>query len=113
MGQARTRLEHADTLATPALKLVFIINDDIYQRFPHLFQGLGTVDEAYQVTLKPNATPHALYAARNVPIPLRVKMEHMSVIYPIWTAQQSGVWALWWYLKGAVSKDMGRPKTSN
>ena len=37
-------------------------------------KGLGTVDEAYQVTLKPNATPHALYAARNVPIPLREKV---------------------------------------
>ena len=74
MGQARTRLEHAGIPTTPALKLVFIINDDIYQRFPHLFQGLGTVDEAYQVTLKPNATPHALYAARNVPILLREKV---------------------------------------
>ena len=82
MGQAQTRLEHADIPATPALKLVFIINDvdeytnDIYQHFPHLFQGLGTVVEAYQVTLKPNATTHALYAptCRNVPIPLRDKV---------------------------------------
>ena len=61
--------------------------NDIYQCFPHLFQGLGTIDEAYQVKLKPNVTPHALYAARNVPIPLKekvreelVNMEHMGVI---------------------------------
>ena len=72
MGQARTRLEHAGIPATPALKLVFIINDvdeytnDIYQHFPHL-QGLDTIDEAYQVKLKPNA-------ARNVPISLREKV---------------------------------------
>ena len=76
--------------AIEALKLLVRINavdeytNDIYQRFPHLIQGLGTIDEAYQVKLKPHVTPHALYAARNVPIPLRdkireelVKMEHM------------------------------------
>ena len=66
MGQGRTHLEHADIPATPALKLMFIINYDTYQRFPHLYQHLGTVDA--------NATPHALYAARNVPIPLREKV---------------------------------------
>ena len=112
VGQVCTRLEHAShtceqTLyvvkglranllgipAIQALKLLVRINavdeytNDIYQRFPQLFQGLGTIDEAYQVKLKPNVTPHALYAARNVPIPLRekvreelVKMERMGVI---------------------------------
>ena len=112
VGQVRTRLEHtshtceqalyvvkglkANLLGIPAiqaLKLLVRINtvdeytNGIYQRFPHLFQSLGTIDEAYQVKLKPNVTPHALYAARNVPIPLRekvreelVKMEHMGVI---------------------------------
>ena len=104
MGQVRTRLEHAshtceqtlyvvkglraNLLGNPAiqaLKLLVRINavdeytNDIYQRFPQLFQGLGTIDEAYQVKLKPNVTPHALYAARNVPIPLREKVREELV----------------------------------
>lgn len=39
-----------------------------------MFQGLGTFKGEYEICLKPNATPHALFIARNVPIPLREKV---------------------------------------
>lgn len=99
VGQVLTCLEHAgqtceQTLyvvkglktnllgipAIQALKLLVRVNavdgyaNDIYQCFPHLFRGLGTIDEAYHVKLKPDVTPHALFMARNVLIPLREKV---------------------------------------
>ena len=46
----------------------------IKRKFPQLFQGLGTMKGEYEIRLKPNATPHALFTARNVPIPLREKV---------------------------------------
>ena len=46
----------------------------IKSKFRQLFQGLGTMKGEYEIRLKPNATPHALFTARNVPIPLREKV---------------------------------------
>ena len=43
--------------------------------FPELFQGLGTLKGDYQIQLKPDPKPYALYTARNVPIPLRTKVK--------------------------------------
>ena len=48
---------------------------DIVKRFPQVFEGLGTIGEEYQIKLKDNATPYSLYVPRNVPIPLRPKVE--------------------------------------
>ena len=47
----------------------------VQKSFPKLFQGLGTLKGDYQIQLKPDAKPYALYTARNVPIPLRIKVK--------------------------------------
>ena len=43
-------------------------------RYPKVFIGLGTMGEAYEIKLKPNAQPHAIYTPRQVPIPYRSKV---------------------------------------
>ena len=52
-----------------------------------MFQGLGTLRGDYQIQLRPDAKPYALYTARNIPIPLHGKvkqkqerMEELGVI---------------------------------
>jgi len=80
-------------LSLPALKLLQMvpqldtIQTSIPDEFPNLFTGLGTMKEMYTIKMKPNAKPHALYTPRNVPLPLRAKvqaelmrMESMGVI---------------------------------
>ena len=49
--------------------------DDVRKRFPKDFQGLGNLGEEFKIRLKPNAAPHALFTPRNVPMPLRPKVE--------------------------------------
>ena len=53
---------------------------DVVKRFPQVFQGLGTIGEEYQIKLKDNATPYSLYLPRNVPIPIRPKVESNGTI---------------------------------
>eukprot|EP00731_Ephydatia_muelleri_P004849 Em0002g1025a len=60
---------------------------DIYNQFPKLFQGLGTLGGEYTIKLKNDAQPFALYTARHIPIPLQKqvkteldRMEAMGVI---------------------------------
>jgi len=48
---------------------------DIRQRFPKVFEGLGNLGEEFEIKLKPNATPYALFTPRHVPLPLRPKVE--------------------------------------
>ena len=59
------------------MKVYSIQPGNVHHSFPELFQGLGTLKGDYQIQLKPDAKPYALYTARNVPIPLhgRVKQE--------------------------------------
>ena len=38
--------------------------------FPEVFSGLGNLGEPYEISLKPNAVPYALYTPRRVPFPL-------------------------------------------
>ena len=65
----------------------------IPDQFPGLFTGLGTMKEMYTIKMKPNAKPYALYTPRNVPLPLRAKvqtelkrMENMGVISKVETS---------------------------
>ena len=61
--------------------------EDVKHHFPTVFNGLGTFAEEYEIKLQDDATPHALYTPRNVPIPMRKKvieeldcMQSMGVI---------------------------------
>ena len=63
---------------------------DVEKRYPQLFNGLGQFGEEYEVSLKEGAKPFALYTARNIPLPLRSKvqnelkrMESLGVISPV------------------------------
>ena len=67
--------------ATPSTTTVF------KERFPQVFEGLGNLGEEYDIKLKPDAKPDALYTPRHVPLPLRPKvieelnrMEAMGII---------------------------------
>ncbi len=64
--------------------------EDVKKQYPKLFDGLGTFEGEYDIVLKEDAKPVALYAPRRVAIPLlgKVKeelrkMEDMDVITPI------------------------------
>ena len=59
-------------------------------QYPALFKGFGTFAQELEIKLKPNSQPFALYAPRNVLIPLRSKvkgelqrMENLRVISPV------------------------------
>ena len=45
------------------------------EEFSDLFKGIGTLGEPYEVQLSADVKPHALYAPRRVPIPLRKKVK--------------------------------------
>ena len=64
--------------AIQALKLLMqveTIQTPIPDQYPALFSGLGTFPDSYQIKLKPEAQPFALFTPRNVPIPLRKKVQ--------------------------------------
>ena len=47
----------------------------VQNRFQSVFKGLGNLGEPYTIQLKENATPHAIFSARNIPLPLRSKVQ--------------------------------------
>jgi len=47
----------------------------IQEKFPSLFGGLRTMANEYDIHLKTDAKPHALFTARHVPIPLQEKVQ--------------------------------------
>jgi hypothetical protein len=51
------------------------IDGNIHTKFPQVFEGLGNLGEEFHIKLKPDATPHALFTPRHVPLPLRPKVE--------------------------------------
>ena len=81
-------------LGLPAIKHLQMLPqlDTIQKVIPDQFPGLGTMKEMYTIKMKPNAKPYALYIPRNVPLPLRAKvqteltrMENMGVISKVET----------------------------
>ena len=63
---------------------------EVKKNFSHLFQGLGSLGNEYEIHLKEDAKPVSLHTARNIPLPLRGKvqqelkrMESMGVISPV------------------------------
>eukprot|EP00731_Ephydatia_muelleri_P009750 Em0005g336a len=87
---------NSNLLGLPALRALQLVartdaisqyEEQIYQKYPHLFTGLGTLGPEYTIKLKANALPYALSMPRSVPLPLRDKvkkeldrMESMRVI---------------------------------
>ncbi len=68
---------------------------EIMNMFPKVFTGLGTLGDNYHIKLKENAIPYALYVPRNIPIPLRPKvqdelerMERIGVISKVETPSE-------------------------
>ena len=47
----------------------------IPDQYTSLFKGLGTFPESYEIKLKQDAQPFALFTPRSVPLPLRKKVE--------------------------------------
>ena len=69
---------------------VYSVNKSIISLYPSLFTGLGTFTQTYTIKLKPNSKPFAINAPRNIPLPLRSKvqselqcMQHLGVISPV------------------------------
>ena len=50
-------------------------SNDIPEKFSSVFQGLGNMGEPYDIKLKPDAKPYALFTPRNIPLPLRPRVE--------------------------------------
>ena len=68
-------------LGLPAIKALEIIRginaitQSIPDQYPTLFSGLGTFKGEYTIKLQPNAKPFCLFTPRNVPLPLREKVQ--------------------------------------
>ena len=56
-------------------------------QFPDQYQGLGTMKAEYEIKLKPDAKPYALFFARRIPIPLHNKVEQE------WTQADGDHWS--------------------
>ena len=54
---------------------VVIEEKTIKQQFSKVFSGLGDLGEEYHIQLKESAHPYCLYTPRNVPIPLKEKVQ--------------------------------------
>ena len=59
------------SLLTP----IEMVDAPIPEQYPSLFNGLGTFPESYEIRLKQDAKPFALFTPRSVPLPLRKKVE--------------------------------------
>ena len=75
------RLQH-NLLGLPAIQALHVlaqvdgISTPIPEQYPTLFKGLGTFKgNSYTIQLKPDAKPFALFTPRNVPLPLRKKVQ--------------------------------------
>ena len=66
--------------AITSLKLLQLVEkmytgrSDPLMQFPKVFSGLENLGEVYEIKLKEDAAPHALFTSRRVPIPLRPKV---------------------------------------
>jgi len=68
-------------LGLPAIKgLKLLLNvcsiqTSIMSQYPYLFSGLGTFTQEYTIKLDTKAKPFALSTPRNIPLPLRAKVQ--------------------------------------
>ena len=80
---AITALNLAARVDSASETILHNVEDD----FASVFQGLGNMGEDYEIQLKPDAKPYALYTPRNIALPLRPqvrqeldRMESIGVI---------------------------------
>ena len=71
----------------------------IQEKFPSLFSGLGLMSDEYEICLKPNSKPHAIFTARHVPIPLREKVLQRMQSLGVITKVDYPTPAWWWCLR--------------
>ena len=71
----------------------------IKARFKCVFTGLGTIEVEYRIYLKEGGKPYSLHSPRNVPIPLRSKveeelnhMEEMGIIRELLSSKRTWIW---------------------
>ena len=62
-------------LAVRVDSITDIPEQDIPKQFPSLFQGLGNLGEEYDIQLKSEAKPFAIFTPRHVALPLRTKVQ--------------------------------------
>ena len=71
-------------LSLPAIKSLQLVsqvdaiasnNYEVPKRFTPLFHGLGDLEDLYDIKLKEDAQPLAIFTPRNMPIPLRAKVK--------------------------------------
>ena len=51
-------------------------HSSIINKYPKLFSGLGTFKKDFEITIRPEAKPFAIYTPRKVPLPLRQKVQN-------------------------------------
>ena len=62
-------------LAVRVDSIIDIPEREIPKQFPSLFQGLGNLGEEYDIQLKSEAKPFAIFTPRHVALPLRIKVQ--------------------------------------
>ena len=71
-------------LGLPAIKELHLLaqidhislnNSSIINQYPKIFTGLGTFKKDFEITIKPEAKPFAIYIPRKVPLPFRQKVQ--------------------------------------
>ena len=48
------------------------------EEFPTVFNGFENLGEEYEIKLKPDAKPYAIYSLRNVPLPLTKRVQELN-----------------------------------
>ena len=95
-------LQH-NLVGLPAIRALGIltrieaISVPIKEQFPSLFTGLGIFhDSSYEIQLKLDSKPFALFTPRNVPLPLRDKVKdklaQMAALYVIAPVEEPTPW---------------------
>ena len=51
-------------------------HSSIINKYPKVFSGLGTLQKEFEITIRPDAKPFAIYTPRKVPLPLRQKVQN-------------------------------------
>ena len=76
--------------ASQLLSNVCSVDKSIISQYPLLFTGLGKFGQEYTIKLKPNLQPFTLSTPRNIPLPMRTKvqtelqcMQSLRVISPV------------------------------